>query len=101
METTIELEATITIGGVVRTVTAEVEVDGEYRPASWGYSGGSPEEWPDATLVSASYTDDDGAKVVLAIDAIDEADAREIESRAITKAVDDEADWGEDPFSDD
>jgi hypothetical protein len=29
----------------------EFEISGEYRPATWGYYGGSPEEWPEAEVV--------------------------------------------------
>lgn len=52
----------VTIEG--ETVRAIVKVEGRWIAATWGYSGGSPAEGPDASIIQAwrSDMDEDGTE---------------------------------------
>jgi hypothetical protein len=57
MEREYEIEAEITHRGETRSVIATVVVEGRYRPATWGYAGGDPPEYPDAHIVDVRLID--------------------------------------------
>lgn len=42
---------------VVVTLLVKVEVSGGYAPATWGYDGGTPEEFPEAEITAVTWLD--------------------------------------------
>jgi len=92
-----EVEMTVEVGGDEVRVVATVEVDGQYHPATWGYDGGSPEEWPEASVVRVVRLDD-GAEVP--IESLSEKTVEAIESRAVETHMECDDD-GYDPDYDD
>lgn len=38
------------VDGIWRDVIVQIGISGDYRPATWGYSGGDPEEFPEIEI---------------------------------------------------
>lgn len=76
-----EIPVEVDVDGEVVSATAMVEVTGDYRPATWGYHGGDPPEYPEADVVELIA--DDGR--TLAIDLLTEAQCERIAERAIER----------------
>lgn len=95
-----EVQVEVSIGGETVSVTATVEVDGEYRPATWGFDGGNPPEYPEADIVSV-VRQDTGATV--AVEDLSDRDRERIEEAALRLHDDDDDDPGldDDPGYDD
>lgn len=51
----VELEVELEVGDDLIVALATFEVTGEYRPATWGYDGGDPPEYPEANLLSLTH----------------------------------------------
>lgn len=47
IEKEIQLEG---VDGIWRDVFVEIYISGEYRPATWDYNGGDPEEFPEIEI---------------------------------------------------
>jgi hypothetical protein len=91
-----EIEMTVEVGGDEVRVCATVDVDGEYHPATWGYDGGSPEEWPEACVVRVVRSD---TGVEIPVESLSEKAVEAIESRAIETHMERDGD-GYDPLDD-
>jgi len=96
----IEIETTDEEGGVTVLLSFEVEVSGRHYPATWGYDGGSPEEFPEAEIVSVSWQPTGSGPWVQVPSCwwpMTERDIEDIESEAVQSAMDDR---GEDRYDD-
>lgn len=91
IETEVELAATVTVGESVVDAIVMVGVEGECRPARWGYDGGSPEESPEATILSVHYWDESGTKREINVATLPKAEVERIEGRAVEAAIRDSA----------
>ncbi len=81
----IELEFTFQLDGALITATAFIEVDGEYHPATWGADGGSPEEYPDATVTKVVWSGE--TEVQIDLDKISPDEIARLEDRAIERVM--------------
>jgi hypothetical protein len=87
IDTSIELEASVTVADASLDVTVALEVEGMRRPARWGWDGGSSEELPSATIVRVLTRDDNDREVEIDLRTLSARDRERIETRAIEMAI--------------
>lgn len=90
MSGSVTFDATLERQGEV-TVTIEYSVSGAYRPATWGYWGGSPEEFPEVEIETVTLETEDGDEVE-----VDESEVTASEWKMFVERVNDDVNTSDD-----
>jgi hypothetical protein len=94
IEHEVEFEGTDEDGEETVTVVnlmVKVEVSGRHYPATWGYDGGSPEEFPEAEIVSIAWQPTGSGpwvEVPTCFDPLSKFDIESIEAHALKQHED-------------
>jgi hypothetical protein len=102
MSSKIELDECIEFAGDYLDLLITLSVEGSYRPSTWGYNGGHPEEFPEAEILEVLWlrSDDDPIKVPEAWWPFSRIKTQSILDRAVDQAMKMEQEYGEDERDD-